>query len=152
MSVASSLVYFPSWLSLSLLRESGSTMTLVSVSDVTSTNRWLNIWCIQHTTLETRQEFQSHHLILQSRLDSTEFLGDVCVKFSNVLPGNKSVMTLYFPLLKEGSCHFHSFDNERLWRSAKNWIFQRGSQTINCMAFFNKRWFVFIRDYTFSPH
>ncbi len=37
------------------LWESG---TLVSASDVMPTDRWLNIWCIWHTYLETLQEFE----------------------------------------------------------------------------------------------
>ncbi len=42
------------------LWESG---TLVSASDVMPTDRWLNIWCIWHTYLETLQEFRSRHRI-----------------------------------------------------------------------------------------
>ncbi len=34
----------------------------VSTSDVTPTDRWLNVWCIWHTFLDTFQECQSHHL------------------------------------------------------------------------------------------
>ncbi len=35
---------------------------LVSASDVTPTDRWLNVWCIWHTYLETLQECRSRHL------------------------------------------------------------------------------------------
>ncbi len=36
---------------------------LVSASDITPTDCWLNVWCIWHTNVETFQEFQSHHRI-----------------------------------------------------------------------------------------
>ncbi len=36
---------------------------LVSASDVTPTDRWLNVWCIWHTYLETLQECRSRHPI-----------------------------------------------------------------------------------------
>ncbi len=36
---------------------------LVSASDVTATDHWLNVWCICHTYLETLQECRSHHRI-----------------------------------------------------------------------------------------
>ncbi len=39
------------------------TQSLVSASDVTPTDRWLNVWCIWHTYLETLQECRSHHRI-----------------------------------------------------------------------------------------
>ncbi len=35
---------------------------LVSASDVTPTDRWLNVWCIWHTFLETLQECRGRHL------------------------------------------------------------------------------------------
>ncbi len=38
-------------------------LNLVSASDVTPTDRWLNVWCIWHTFLETLQECRSHHRI-----------------------------------------------------------------------------------------
>ncbi len=37
-------------------------MILVA-SDVTPTDRWLNVWCIWHTKVETLQEFRSGHRI-----------------------------------------------------------------------------------------
>ncbi len=37
--------------------------TIVSASDVTPTERWLNVRCIWHTKVETLQEFQSRHRI-----------------------------------------------------------------------------------------
>ncbi len=40
-----------------------ATSCIVSASDVTPTDRWLNIWCIWHTYLETLQECWSHHRI-----------------------------------------------------------------------------------------
>ncbi len=36
---------------------------IVSASEVTPTERWLNVWYIWHTYLETLQEFWSHHRI-----------------------------------------------------------------------------------------
>ncbi len=36
---------------------------LVSASDVTPMDRWLNVWCIWHTHLETLQECRSRHRI-----------------------------------------------------------------------------------------
>ncbi len=36
---------------------------IVSASEVTPTERWLNVLCIWHTYLETLQEFWSHHRI-----------------------------------------------------------------------------------------
>ncbi len=36
---------------------------LVSASDVTPTDRWLNVWCIWHTYLETLQECRSRSRI-----------------------------------------------------------------------------------------
>ncbi len=37
--------------------------TVVSASEVTPTDRWLNVWCIWHTKVETLQEFRSCHRI-----------------------------------------------------------------------------------------
>ncbi len=37
--------------------------SLVSASDVTPTDRWLNVWCIWHTYLETLQECRSRRRI-----------------------------------------------------------------------------------------
>ncbi len=39
------------------------THTLVSASDVMPTDRWLNVWCIWLTKVETLQEFRSRHRI-----------------------------------------------------------------------------------------
>ncbi len=38
-------------------------VSLVSASDVTPMDRWLNVWCIWHTYLETLQECRSRHRI-----------------------------------------------------------------------------------------
>ncbi len=38
-------------------------LSIVSASDVTPTDRWLNVWCIWHTYLETLQECWSHRRI-----------------------------------------------------------------------------------------
>ncbi len=40
-----------------------SRYNVVSASDVTPTDRWLNVWCIWHTYLETLQEFWSRRWI-----------------------------------------------------------------------------------------
>ncbi len=40
----------------------GERLVVVSASDVTPTDHWLNVWCIWHTFLETLQECWSHHL------------------------------------------------------------------------------------------
>ncbi len=37
--------------------------SVVSASDVTPTDRWLNVWCIWNTKVETLQEFRSRHRI-----------------------------------------------------------------------------------------
>ncbi len=36
---------------------------IVSASDIAPTDRWLNVWCIWHTKVETLQEFRSRHRI-----------------------------------------------------------------------------------------
>ncbi len=36
---------------------------VVSASDITPMDHWLNVWCIWHTKVETLQEFRSHHRI-----------------------------------------------------------------------------------------
>ncbi len=41
----------------------GMIIRLVSASDITPTDRWLNVWCIWCTYLETLQECQSHRRI-----------------------------------------------------------------------------------------
>ncbi len=38
-------------------------VTVVSASDVIPTERWLNVWCIWHTKVETLQEFQCRRRI-----------------------------------------------------------------------------------------
>ncbi len=40
-----------------------STLMIVSASDVMPTDRWLNVWCIWHTYLETLQECRSRRRI-----------------------------------------------------------------------------------------
>ncbi len=67
---------------------------LVSASVVKPTDRWLNIWCIWHTKVETLQEFRSRHRIGWIIQDLFQDYTDVCVAFFNVPPGNKdAVMT-----------------------------------------------------------
>ncbi len=55
------------------------------------------------------------------RLDYTWFLGDVCVAFFNVPPGNKNTVVSN-PFTK--SCRVYNCDNERLSGSTKRWIFK----------------------------
>ncbi len=55
------------------------TSRVVSASDVTPTNRWLNVWCIwPHLSGNT-----------SDWLNYTGFPGDLCVAFFNVPSGNK---------------------------------------------------------------
>ncbi len=55
-------------------------------------------------------------------LNYTGFLGDVCVAFFNVPPGNKDVVTPN-PSQKKKAVEFTT-DNERLSGSTKRWIFK----------------------------
>ncbi len=61
---------------------------IVSASDVTPMERWLNVWCIWHTKVETLQEFRS---------GST---------------GNKNAVTPN-PLTKEESRRVYNSDDKR---------------------------------------
>ncbi len=45
------------------VKMTGIRLLLVSASDVTPTDRWLNVWWIWHTKVETLQEFRSHRWI-----------------------------------------------------------------------------------------
>ncbi len=63
------------------------TSTLVSASDVTPTDRWLNVWCIRHTKVETLQELRSHPVICWIIQDFRE----TCVSRSST--GNKDAVT-----------------------------------------------------------
>ncbi len=62
------------------------TSTLVSASDVTPTDRWLNVWCIRHTKVETLQELRSHPVICWIIQDFRE----TCVSRSST--GNKDAV------------------------------------------------------------
>ncbi len=63
--------------------------TVVSASDVTPTDRWLNVWCIRHTKVETLQELRSRHRIGWIIQDFRE----TCVSRSlTFLPGNKDAV------------------------------------------------------------
>ncbi len=68
---------------------------LVLASDITSTEHWLNVWCVWHTYLETLQSSSDW-------LNYTWFPGDVCIAFFNVPTGNKDSMAPN-PLTKEES-------------------------------------------------
>ncbi len=56
-------------------------------------------------------------------LNYTGFLGDVCVAFLNIPPGNKNAVTPN-PLTKEESCRVYNCDDERLSGSTKCLIFK----------------------------
>ncbi len=90
-----------------------ATSQVVSASDVTPTERWLNVWCIWYTYLETLQECRS----------CRGFPGDVCVAFFNVLPGNKNTVAPN-PFTKEESCRAYNCDDKCLSGSNKRWIFK----------------------------
>ncbi len=45
------------------IRDAITNTTLVSASDVTPTDHWLNVWCILHTYQEILQEFRSRRQI-----------------------------------------------------------------------------------------
>ncbi len=51
------------WLALWLIVTRYVRLELVSASDVTPTDRWLNVWYIWHTKVETLQECRSHRRI-----------------------------------------------------------------------------------------
>ncbi len=55
-------------------------------------------------------------------LDYTGLLGDVCVTFFNVLPGNKNAMAPN-PLTKEESRCVYNCNDKHLSGSTKCWIF-----------------------------
>ncbi len=63
------------------------TLTLVSASDITHTDRWLNVWCIRHTKVETLQELRSRPVICWIIQDFRE----TCVSRSST--GNKDAVT-----------------------------------------------------------
>ncbi len=92
-------------------------MILVA-SDVTPTDRWLNVWCIWHTKVETLQEFRSGHRIGWIIQDFWE----TCVAFFNVPLGNKDAVAPN-PLTKEESHRVYNCDDEHLSGSTKRWIF-----------------------------
>ncbi len=93
-------------------------MILVA-SDVTPTDRWLNVWCIWHTKVETLQEFRSGHRIGWIIQDFWE----TCVAFFNVPLGNKDAVAPN-PLTKEESRRVYNCDDEHLSGSTKRWIFK----------------------------
>ncbi len=68
-----------------------STLTLVSASDITPTDCWLNVTA--HLAGNTSGVSKSS----SDWLNYTGFPGDVCVAFFNVPPGNKYAVTLKPP-------------------------------------------------------
>ncbi len=56
-------------------------------------------------------------------LNYTGFLGDVCVAFFNITPGNKDAVTPN-PPTKEESRRVYNCDDKRLSGSTKCWIFK----------------------------
>ncbi len=97
------------------------TNIVVSASDVTPTDRWLNIWCIWHTKSGNTSGVSKSSL---DWLNYTGFPGDVCVAFFNVPPGNKDAVTPN-PLTKEESHRVYNGDDKRLSGSNKRWIFTK---------------------------
>ncbi len=74
------------------------------------TNRWLNVWCISHTKVETLQEFENCcHLIGWILQDFQE----TCVAFFNIPPENKDALAPN-SLMEEESCHVYNCDNDCL--------------------------------------
>ncbi len=80
-------------------------------------DRWLNVWCIWHTYLETLHECRSHHWIGWIIQDFRE----TCVAFFNVPPGNKDAVALN-PLTKEESRRVYNCDDKRLSGSTTRWF------------------------------
>ncbi len=100
----------------------GVNWLLVSASNVTPTECWLNVWCIWYTYLETLQECRSRRRIGWIIQEFWE-MSDVCVAFFNVPPWNKDTVVPN-PLTKEESCRVYNCDDERLPGSTKRWIFK----------------------------
>ncbi len=92
---------------------------LVSVSDITPTDRWLNVWCIWHTYLEKLHECQSRRRIGWI----IQHFRETCVAFFNILPRNKEAV-MPNPLTKEEIRSVYKCDGERLSGSTKRWIFK----------------------------
>ncbi len=88
---------------------------VVSASDVTPTDRWLNVWCIWYTSGVSKSS--------SDWLNYTGFPGDLCVVFFNVPPGNKDAVAPN-PLTKEESCRVYNCDDKRLSGSTTLWIFK----------------------------
>ncbi len=109
----------PSGLRMEIYYWSQNRASLVSASDVTPTDRWLNIWCIWHKSGNTSGVSKSS----SDWLNYTGFPGDVCVAFFNVPPGNKDAV-MPNPLTKEESHRVYNIDDKRLSGSNKRWIFK----------------------------
>ncbi len=77
--------------------------------------------CLMHMV----QLFVSTSVVSKSSdwLNYTGVLGDVCVAFFNILPGNKDTAAPN-PLTKEESRCVFKCDSERLSGSTKRWIFK----------------------------
>jgi len=93
----------------------------VSAPDVTSTDRWLNIWCIWHTYLETLQEIRSRLWIRWIIQDFRQ----TCVSRSLTFSLETKMPRCQILSRKKKAVVFTT-DDERLSGSTKflNWIFK----------------------------
>ncbi len=87
---------------------------LVSASDITPTDCWLNIWCIWHTNVETLQEFQSHHRIGWILRDFRE----KCVWWSLTFYLETKMIWFWFDLIWFDLIWF---DLKMSWRQNPSW-------------------------------
>ncbi len=95
------------------------TAHIVSTSDVTPTERWLNVWCIWHSFLETLQECRSRHLTSLIKPDFWE------TRVSRLFSVRRETKMPWPNLLtKEESHRVYKCDDERLSGSTKRWIFK----------------------------
>ncbi len=92
---------------------------VVSASYVTSTECWLNVWCIWYTYLETLQEFRSHQWICWIIQDFRE----TCVSCSLTFRLETKMPWRQTPSRKKKAAEFTT-DDERLSGSTKHWIFK----------------------------
>ncbi len=88
-----------------------------SASDVTPTERWLNVWCIWHTFLETLQECRIHRRIGWITQDFRE----TCMSHSLTFCLETKMQKC---LMKEESCRVYKCDDESFSGSTKRWIFK----------------------------
>ncbi len=95
-------------------------LQVVSASDVTPTDRWLNVWCIWHTKVETLQEFRSRHRI--GWIINYDFR-ETCVSLSLPFRLETKLPWHQTPSRKKKAIVFTT-DDERMSGSTKHWIFK----------------------------